>query len=288
MCLLRVTSHARKVLIIRDETVCPSPLSWQLQMSYVKMTGSCFLQRSSTPSHQLCMGCALSYSTSQYLQKVRNRPQEMEITNEENVMGHLGIFINELYKLRICNCIHSLAVLISVMLITAAAGHLIGHKWEQNQTRGEQNVTVLQDALPITGFHLLSSTRNEKLGPLSWENRCWTKSWLSPQWSLRKTSGWDAKAPEDSFGRQGAWMCQLTRDAREGNVIRGDGKGEKGAISQSNLWGRMEPCPLDKSTYVRGGRHMFLICLGVPTWCTFLGYSTYKNTSKLPSVGEHG
>ena len=128
MCLLRVTSLARKVLIIRDKTVCPSPLSWQLQISYVKMTGSCFLQRSSTPSHQLCMRCTLCYSSSQYLQKVADCPRKIEITNEGNVMGHLGIFINESYKLWIYNWIHSLTVPISVMLITAAAGHLIMHK----------------------------------------------------------------------------------------------------------------------------------------------------------------
>lgn len=116
MCCLRVTSFARKILIIGDKTVCPSLLSWQLQMSYVKMTGSCFLQQSSSSSRQLWMWCALCYSSSQYLQQVGDCPREMEITNEGNVMGHLDIFINESYKLRIYNWIHSLTVLISVML----------------------------------------------------------------------------------------------------------------------------------------------------------------------------
>lgn len=87
MCLLRVTSLAGKVWIIRDKAVCPSPFSWQLQMSYVKMLVSPFPSCSSTPA----LHSAPCYS--QHLQKVGHCPREGEVTNEGNIMGHLDILL---------------------------------------------------------------------------------------------------------------------------------------------------------------------------------------------------
>lgn len=47
-----------------------------------------------------------------------------------HLIGHLGIFINESYKLQISrlNWVRFLTLPTSVMVITAVAGHLITHK----------------------------------------------------------------------------------------------------------------------------------------------------------------
>lgn len=175
--------------------------------------------REAAPHHISSTCGALCYSSSQYLQKVGDCPQEMEITNEGNVMGHLGIFINESYKLWIHNGIHSLTVPISVMLITAAAGHSIIHKWEQNQTMGEQNVTGLQVALSITRFHLLSSTRNAKAGAIE-PGKLLLNKRMVVSTAEPAESAWTGLQVSwgHHFGRLGGWMCQLTVAAREGNV----------------------------------------------------------------------
>lgn len=227
-----ITSLASKVLIIRDRAVCPSPLCWQLRMSYVKKTGCCFLQRSCTLSQRLCMWC---YSSSQCLQKVGDCPRGTETNNDGNITVHLGIFINESCKLRIYNWIPFLTVLISVMLITAAAGHLMTHKREQKQTRGEQNVTALQVALSITGFHLLSSRRNAKVGALEPGKLLLNKriviSTVEPAestWSGCQVS-WG-----HHFSRQGHQMCQLIMAVREGNTTRENG--ERGKGSNTTKW----------------------------------------------------
>lgn len=59
MCLPRVTSLLKKVLIIREKTVCPSPLSWQLHMSYIKMARVCF----SLHTNSECTACSARVGT---------------------------------------------------------------------------------------------------------------------------------------------------------------------------------------------------------------------------------
>lgn len=86
-------------------------------------------------------------------------------------------------------------------------------------------------------------------------------------------------------------MCQITVAVRKGNVVREDGEGEKQqyrGMIHARTQGRMKPCTSARSVNVRDGRCTFLTRFGVPTRFTFLGYSTFENIPKFPSVGEHG
>lgn len=99
----------------------------------------------------------------------------MKTPNEGNTTGQLGTFINESYKLQLSglNWIRSPTAPISVMLITAADGHLITHKWEQNQTRGEQK------------RHGMAS--------------CPVSHWVSPVFKHKKCQGWSLCASKNCY-----------------------------------------------------------------------------------------
>lgn len=57
---------------------------------------------------------------------------------------------------------------------------------------------MLQDALSITGFHLLLSTRNAKAEAIEPGKLLLSKRTVVSTVDLQKAPGWDAKPPEDT------------------------------------------------------------------------------------------
>jgi len=159
-------------------------------------------------------------------------------------------------------------------------------KYIQMRTKPNQGRIKHHSAASFTCFWAHETSKRR---PLSQENCCWTKGWLSPQCSLQKAPGWDAKSPWTRF-RPAGRLDVLTHCGCEGKErAKERWRRGKSTTSQSDsCWDLREDKALHFSTNVRDGRCMFLTHFGVPTWFTFLGYSTSKNTPKPPSVGKHG
>lgn len=127
-------------------------------------------------------------------------------------------------------------------------------------------------ALSVTGFRLFSSTRNAKAGVfVPAKTATMQKLVFSPQCSPWRTAEWDVQAPDDTISsdREAGHTNLLWLQGREMWLGKTKKEEQHHRAVHTGTWGRMKPCPLDRSMNVRDGSCILLTHFGVPS-CFFL------------------
>lgn len=187
-----------------------------------------------------------------------------------HLIGCLGIFISDSYKPQIprLSWVHFLTLPISVMVITAVAGHLITHKWERTGIRGEWKYNDVSHWVSPVFKHKTCQGWGPGASKTATTHFLYLLKPMNSTW-VGRPSSWG-----HHFSKEGSCLHQLSMAATEGAAAKEEEEGKSSSVEKQFMLGSKGGQSPDlwreARMNVRDRRCMLLIHFDAPSWLIFL------------------